>query len=145
MSLTINGREWLTGVCRQGRGFKKKTHLFDGDFSDPGLPMCAKAWNKYGEYSIWRNNVSDVGYCKTCVKRATAGLKGMSFNEHTESTKKNCINCRYLEWVEDDSACPRSGFACAKRESLDLEKNIQSEDFRNRSKVCFRPKAKEET
>lgn len=77
----INGRHWISGMCRQGRGHLKKTHLFDGTFSDPGLPMCRWAWNKYGEYSIWRNNVSDKGICEICFRRAKKGLKGVEPND----------------------------------------------------------------
>lgn len=77
----INGREWISGMCRQGNGKRKKSHLFDGTFRDPGLPMCSRGWNKWGEYSIWRNNVSPMGICETCFKRAKAGLKGVEFKE----------------------------------------------------------------
>ena len=57
----------------------KISHLYKGDFSDPGLPMCRKGWNRdNGEsYSIWRGNMGKRGVCKTCLKRARAGLDGI--------------------------------------------------------------------
>jgi hypothetical protein len=51
-------------------------HLYDGDLSDPGQPMCARGWNRsngFG-YSIFRNNVGDAGICSICMRRALAGL-----------------------------------------------------------------------
>lgn len=53
------------------------SHLYKGDFHEPGLPMCRKGWNRGGGYSIWRGQVGDRGICKTCMKRALAGLPGV--------------------------------------------------------------------
>lgn len=51
-------------------------HLYKGTFADPGLPMCARGWNRDGgeSYSIFRNNVGKRGVCRTCMRRAKAGL-----------------------------------------------------------------------
>ena len=68
---------YITGL---GRDYPhpKRAHLYKGDFADPGLPMCQWGWNRkeYG-YSIWRGNVGDKGICKTCLRRAKAGLDGV--------------------------------------------------------------------
>ena len=55
-------------------------HLYKGDFSNPGLPMCRKGWNRDGgvSYSIWRNNVGKKGICKICLRRALKGLPAMA-------------------------------------------------------------------
>lgn len=55
------------------------THLYKGDFSDPGLPMCAKGWNRANgmSYSIFRGVVGEAGYCRICVRRACAGKDGV--------------------------------------------------------------------
>jgi len=57
------------------------SHLYDGTFCDPGLPLCARGWTRmpfeYG-YSIWRNNISKKGLCRVCVRRADAGLDGVT-------------------------------------------------------------------
>jgi len=53
-----------------------RSHLYKGTFTDPGLPMCRYGWNrdKGTSYSIWRGNVGRKGICRTCLKRALAGL-----------------------------------------------------------------------
>ncbi len=55
------------------------THIYKGNFSDPGLPMCVRGWNRSsGEgYSIFRGNVGNVGLCKVCVRRTLAGKDGV--------------------------------------------------------------------
>lgn len=55
-------------------------HLYKGNFSDPGDPMCKRGWNrgKYG-YSIWRNVVGRKGICKICLRRALEGKEPISF------------------------------------------------------------------
>ena len=59
-------------------------------------------------------------------------------------TKKNCNNCRYLEWVDGDYHGD-SGFTCNKRQQSMWEKdkehillaNLDREEYREKSKVCF--------
>lgn len=53
----------------------KRSHLYKGNFEDPGRPMCRYGWNRkeYG-YSIWRGNLGDLGICKICMARATESL-----------------------------------------------------------------------
>lgn len=60
----------------------KRSHLYKGDFGDPGLPMCKWGWNRDdGEsYSIWRNNIGDKGICKICMRRAKQGKDGVESN-----------------------------------------------------------------
>lgn len=80
-------KNYITGVFRGDGGQKMKTHLYDGTFEKPGLPMCSGGWqrkyfNKKGklvdwEYSIFRNNVSKPGICKTCQRRAEKDLSGI--------------------------------------------------------------------
>lgn len=57
----------------------KLSHLYKGDFSDPGLPMCRRGWNRDNgqSYSIWRGNVGSHGVCLICLKRARAGKDGV--------------------------------------------------------------------
>lgn len=68
---------YITGL---GRDYPhpRLSHLYKGDFSDPGLPMCRNGWNRgeYG-YSIWRGNIGVGGICKTCLKRAKNGMEGV--------------------------------------------------------------------
>jgi hypothetical protein len=81
----IKRKEYITGVFRGDDGEKMATHLYQGDFQNPGFPMCSRGWqrkwyDKDGkiedyEYSIFRNNISNAGVCKVCLKRAEAGLK----------------------------------------------------------------------
>ena len=51
-------------------------HLYKGDFTDPGKPMCRYGWNRDDgtSYSIWRGNVGRKGICRICMRRARAGL-----------------------------------------------------------------------
>lgn len=70
---------YIPGLSRCGGAATQRTHLYKGDFADPGLPMCRHGWNRDGgeSYSIWRNNVGPKGICQTCLKRARAGLEGV--------------------------------------------------------------------
>ena len=69
---------YITGLVRDpGADKTKVAHLYKGDFSDPGLPMCRRGWNRGDEYSIWRNNVGEKGVCRICLRRAAAGKPGI--------------------------------------------------------------------
>lgn len=82
--MNINGKEYITGVFRGDNGENMVTHLYDGDFSNPGYPMCSRGWNRKWydkdgkiedyEYSIFRNNISNVGICKVCLKELKRGF-----------------------------------------------------------------------
>lgn len=83
--MRIEEKEYVTGVFRGDDGDKMVTHLYLGDFSNPGFPMCSRGWQrkfydsegklKDYEYSIFRNNVSERGICKICLRRAESQLK----------------------------------------------------------------------
>jgi hypothetical protein len=68
-------REYISGLDRNDQHLV--AHLYDGDFSDPGLPMCVRGWNRLdGEgYSIFRNCGERI--CKVCEHRAAKGLDGV--------------------------------------------------------------------
>lgn len=70
---------YIPGMGRNPGEEKLVTHLYKGHLGDPGLPMCVRGWNRSdGErYSIWRNNVSEAGLCKVCLRRAIAGKGGV--------------------------------------------------------------------
>lgn len=55
------------------------THIYKGDFSDPGNPMCVRGWNRSGgeRYSIFRGNVGDIGICRVCKRRMFQGKDGV--------------------------------------------------------------------
>jgi len=84
----INGKEYVTGVFRGDNGENMVTHLYRGNFANPGHPMCSRGWQrvwyykngkvKYYEYSIFRNNTSNVGMCKICMRRAELGLESIA-------------------------------------------------------------------
>lgn len=63
-------------VTRDSRGEVQYTvaHLYKGDYSDPGQPMCRNGYEKAGDISIWRGNIGPKGLCKVCLRRARAGL-----------------------------------------------------------------------
>jgi hypothetical protein len=54
-------------------------HIYKGTFDDPGLPMCARGWNRDNgqSYSIWRGNEGSEGVCRICWRRAKAGKDGV--------------------------------------------------------------------
>ena len=58
---------------------RRRTHLYQGPFDNPGLPMCRHGWNNgwNNPYSIWRNNIGPQGLCKTCMKRAKVNATGV--------------------------------------------------------------------
>lgn len=70
--MEIAGREYVSGLDRNDQHLI--AHLYLGDFSDPGEPMCARGWNRSdGEaYSIFRNCGDEI--CKICLRRAEKGL-----------------------------------------------------------------------
>ena len=59
------------------------THIYKGDFGDPGLPMCVRGWNRSGGegYSIFRGNTGEVGICRICMRRTLAGKEGVPSRE----------------------------------------------------------------
>lgn len=66
----------------------RRSHLYKGDFSDPGLPMCRYGWNRKEDgYSIWRGNVGEDGVCKICWKRAMKGLDGVDNPWYSEEDR----------------------------------------------------------
>lgn len=66
---------YIAGQSRDHDDDHKVTHLYKGDFTDPGFPMCVRGWNRDNgrSYSIWRGNVSNGGVCAICFRRAIAG------------------------------------------------------------------------
>lgn len=69
---------YIVGLGRDNP-YPKLSHLYKGDFSDPGLPMCRHGWNRENgaAYSIWRGNIGMNGICKICLKRANKNLDGV--------------------------------------------------------------------
>ena len=57
--------------------------------------------------------------------------------------KKNCDNCRFLDYYEADyESSDLSGFFCKKRETKDgseenLLKALSNKSYREKSKICF--------
>lgn len=50
------------------------THIYEGNYNDPGRPYCARGWNRdngYG-YSIFRG-LSTGCICKICSRRYEEG------------------------------------------------------------------------
>ena len=97
------GRVYITGMARNKcyNPSTIKTHLYDGDFGDPGLPMCRYGWTRMPHdysYSIWRGNISSRGLCKTCVKRAEQGLNGVTIQSEEEKIEHDEI----MDEVMDD-------------------------------------------
>lgn len=84
IDMNINGKDYITGVFRGDNGENMVTHLYDGNFENPGFPMCSRGWQRKWydsngkvedyEYSIFRNLISNAGICKTCLRRARANL-----------------------------------------------------------------------
>ena len=82
--MNIKDVDYVTGQFRGDNGENMVTHLYKGDMSNPGFPMCSRGWqrkwyDKDGnledyEYSIFRNNVSNAGICQVCLRRAYSGL-----------------------------------------------------------------------
>lgn len=71
---------------------KKVTHLYElgennMDFQNP---MCRRGWNRDygGSYSIFRGHISKAGLCKTCVRRASMGLRGVEPKKPATEEKK---------------------------------------------------------
>ena len=73
---------YITGLERT-YPHKLLAHLYKGDFSDPGLPMCRRGWNRDGgeSYSIWRGQIGRDGVCAVCLRRAQKGLNGVETKE----------------------------------------------------------------
>lgn len=73
--MLIGNKEYVVGQDRNEPDWV--AHLYDGNFSDPGNPLCVRGWNRDGGfgYSIFRNNWGDI--CKVCFRRALLGLDGV--------------------------------------------------------------------
>lgn len=69
---------YIEGMDRGDAGERRVSHLYKGDFNDPGLPMCQRGWNR-GEdgYSIFRGVQSPKGTCAICLRRAIGGNEGV--------------------------------------------------------------------
>lgn len=75
---------YIAGMDRCGRR-DIVTHLYKGTFSNPGLPMCSRGWNRDGQaYSIFRGNISDAGLCKICLRRALENRPGVRAKRQRE-------------------------------------------------------------
>jgi hypothetical protein len=76
----VGSRQYLVGQDRNERD--AVAHYYDGDFSEPGKPLCARGWNRAGGfgYSIFRNNASGP-LCKICLRRAEKNLDGVEPRE----------------------------------------------------------------
>lgn len=74
---------YIAGQSRDHNDDHRVTHLYKGDFGSPGLPMCARGWNRDNgtSYSIWRGNISPAGICRVCERRALKGLDGVPAKE----------------------------------------------------------------
>lgn len=93
--MIIAGKEYISGVFRGEGGEKMVTHLYQGNMTNPGFPMCSRGWQRkwfdesgnleHWEYSIFRNNWTEMGLCKICERRAYAGLPPI---EKPKSKKK---------------------------------------------------------
>ena len=70
-------------ICGQDRNEPKAVaHIYEGPFSDPGRPMCARGWNRdngFG-YSIFRNSAKN-GICKICLRRLVEGREPVEAKE----------------------------------------------------------------
>jgi hypothetical protein len=76
----IKGRVFIAGMNRAASNPEHlKTHLYDGTFTEPGMPLCQYGYDANGDYSIWRNNVSEAGICTLCRRRAEMGGSGVPF------------------------------------------------------------------
>jgi len=69
-----------------GRDFPhpRVAHIYKGTFADPGLPMCARGWNRdpnrrghCQSYSIWRGCEGERGVCRICWRRTKLGKDGV--------------------------------------------------------------------
>jgi hypothetical protein len=58
-------RGYVCGMFRGG-GI---THLYEGTFDCVGMPMCVEA-RVYSRLSVARDNISALGVCDVCMRRA---------------------------------------------------------------------------
>ena len=74
--MEIKGKQYICGQDRNDASVV--AHLYEGTFSDPGLPMCVRGWNRSdgGRYSILRN-IATGSVCKVCMRRSTEGKAGV--------------------------------------------------------------------
>lgn len=73
---------YITGLSRRrvwrdrsGEVQYTVAHLFKGDFSDPGQPMCKRGYEADGTWSIWRGQIGPKGICSVCLRRTRANLE----------------------------------------------------------------------
>jgi len=100
--MTINNREFVEAIGRNPGEELQHSHLYlcveqPSDIAaacglgarSGYLPMCRYGWNRSdGEgYSIFRGHTGARGLCRTCLKRAEAGLPGVKAKPGSHKTK----------------------------------------------------------
>lgn len=80
---------YIPGLSRD-YPYRRLAHLYKGTFADPGLPMCIRGWNRDEgtAYSIWRGQQGTHGICRTCLRRANAGLEGVQPRSEEEGLRR---------------------------------------------------------
>lgn len=66
--------------------------------------------------------------------------------DRAEAKKKNCLNCRFMEWADGDVGDPE-GWVCNRKhfnekEEKDMLEKMDSGSYQYRSKTCFKPRRK---
>lgn len=102
MIITIAGRQFVEAIGRNNGEENGHSHLYlvESNPTDVAalaglgartgyLPMCRYGWNRSdGEsFSILRGHTGARGLCKTCLKRAKAGLLGVESVPGSHKTK----------------------------------------------------------
>jgi hypothetical protein len=75
-----HGRAWLTAISLLSKNIYNKTHLFDGDADDPGLPLCRQVYDNWGNICAQFDAATAGGICVNCRRRAQQGLGGVVWN-----------------------------------------------------------------
>ncbi len=66
---------YIEGADRNDVDGRLVSHLYEGTFSEPGNPFCARGWNRENGhgYSIFRGNTGARGTCLVCMRRVREG------------------------------------------------------------------------
>jgi len=74
MKLTRHSMDgYVVGLDRSRPNDNLLSHIYFGEYSELKKGMCAKAYNKNGGFSIFRNNIArDI--CRNCLKNTLKEL-----------------------------------------------------------------------
>ncbi len=65
---------YVLGLDRSRNNEHLVSHIYKGEYDELEKGMCPRAYDKYGGFSIFRNNITR-GICRTCLKNTLKDIQ----------------------------------------------------------------------